>query len=225
MKLMQWSPLVALALVCASAVPAAAQDAPEPNWLTVVGLYPGLSTLDAQGELAIVAWLQQARTQTDVARTLAESQPSLSTWSGVLNPALGATPHPMTDALLAQAQADLMPVLGTLQNTFARPRPFVSFPSLTPAIPQDPTFSYPSSQAAVGALYAQIIAQFQSSSRDAILERGNQIGTDRVLVGVQWPSDTAAGKRLGNAFATWWINLPEHRQMIKDACAAEWYKH
>jgi hypothetical protein len=193
--------------------------------LAVVGLYPGLGTLDAQGELAIVAWLQQARTQTDVTRTLGESHPSLGCWTNVLDRTFAVADYPMTEALLQEAQADLLPVLSSLQTTFARPRPSVTYPSLTPAIPVEATFSYPATHAAVGALYAQIIAQFQPVNREAIVERGNQIGTDRVLTGVQWPSDADAGKRLGKAFATYWISMPEHRQQIIDCCSAEWHRN
>jgi hypothetical protein len=50
---------------------------------------------------------------------------------------------------------------------------------------------------------------------------GKRIGADHVLAGLEWPSDVAAGQALGRAFATWWINNPEHMPLFKAACA-EW---
>lgn len=241
MKLLNRSSFVALALACATALPAA-QPAPasaavpvEPDWLAVVGLYPGLGTGEGQGELAVLTWLQQVRTPDQVSQAVAESHLTFGCWADVLTSthALGSNrgggielaDFPMTEALLVQAQQDLQPVLTSLQAIYARPRPYVADPRLTPALPADPSLSYPSTHATVGALYAQIIAQFQGSNRAAIEARGNQLGNDRVTVGLHYPSDVTAGQRLGKAFASYWIDQPGNSQLIKAACAAEWYKN
>ena len=65
-------------------------------------------------------------------------------------------------------------------------------------------------------------AQFRPADGQAIRERGALIGNDRAMAGLHWPSDVQAGQRLGRAYATWWINQPEHRQLIVAACGAEW---
>jgi hypothetical protein len=67
----------------------------------------------------------------------------------------------------------------------------------------------------------QIIAQNNAPRAQAIAMVGKRIGADHVLAGLEWPSDVAAGQALGRAFATWWINNPEHMPLFKAACA-EW---
>lgn len=229
--------LPSLVVVCASLLSLAAaqpQDLHVPDWMMVVGPFPQPGTPTALAEVAILSWLQRSRTQADVGRVLAEAHPSLGCFAPALTPpaSLSASGHPaagislsdypLTQALLAQARTDLEPILARLQNGFARPRPYLSFPALTPAIPEEAGPSYPSSHATLGVVYARVLSQFEPANRDALMGVGTLLGTDRVMAGVHWPSDVEAGQRLGLAFANYWINQPANRQAIKDVCCQEW---
>jgi hypothetical protein len=218
------------AVACCTALSAVAA---EPDWAGLVGPYPQPGTLEAREDLAVMLWLQRARTTVDVGRARSEGTPSLGCFAHDLKPGLGAGgtqvgpvlnlhDYPMTAALLAQARADIAPVIQSLQNLFARPRPYLAFPAVAPALPLPSTPSYPSSHAAVGALYAQILAQFVPMNREAILQRGALLGDDRVMGGVHYPSDVTAGQKLGKVFATSWITA--HREEIVNICGAEWRK-
>jgi len=224
MKLLKALPLLSLALICASAAPrAAAQVATvtaQPNWLMVVGPYPQPGTLQSQEELAVMIWLQRARTQQDVTRAAGESHPNLACFNGAVMPTL-LQDKPRTAALLDMARRELYPIVTMLKDSFNRPRPYLTYPVLTPALPMELGGSYPSGTAATGTLYAHILSQFQRDNRDMIMERGALIGNDRTMAGMHWPSDVAAGQALGHAFATFWINQPEHKQLFK-ACCSEW---
>lgn len=226
MKRTRWIPFLTLALACASLtpLPAAAPSAAvaEPDWVSVVGLYPQPGTADALQDLGVVIWLQRSRTRVDVARARAESHPSIGCFAQVLNRTFDVASFPLTEALLDRARGDLAPILESLKGTFARPRPFQVFPAVAPVVATDDSPSYPSTQAAVGVLFARILAQFDPAAGEALLERGRQLGDDRVMAGVHWPSDAEAGQRLGRAFATWWIGQPGNRQLIVEACAQEW---
>jgi len=232
MKLLKWIPLLSLAVVCASFAPLPAAQpaavAAQPDWLTLVGLYPQLGTMTAQEELAILLWLQNSRTAQDVARAQSEATPSFGCFAGDihLNGADGMVQRPIeiadfprTEAVLDQARADVLPILESLQNIFLRPRPFVSFPAVMPALPEPPTYSYPSTHATLGALFCAILCQYDQPDRDALMATANLLGTDRVLGGVHYPSDADAGQRLGKAFAAWWID--SHLALIQTACP-EW---
>ena len=171
----------------------------------------------------IMEWLQHARTQKDVARAQGENHPGLGCFWDVLPADPSLVSRPITVALLDQARRELQPIVTSMQNLYARPRPFVTYPGLTPAItPVSTTPSYPSGHAAMGVVYAQILAQFRPASAEAIRERGRLLGDDRTMAGVHWPSDVQAGQHLGRAFAAWWINQPENRAAIIACCAAEW---
>jgi hypothetical protein len=82
MKRLKWQSLLPLAVVGASFVPLCAA---EPDWLTLVGLYPQPATVTALSELAIMLWLQNVRTAQDVAR----AQEETTRFAGDLH--LGAT--------------------------------------------------------------------------------------------------------------------------------------
>jgi hypothetical protein len=231
--MLKWSPLLILALVCASFAPLpAAQPAEEPDWLTIVGLYPQPSTVTAQEEVAILLWLQNSRTAQDVSRALSETTPSFGCFAGDIHQGLAATPggsaqpieianFPKTAAVLEQAREDVTPILEALTNTFLRPSPYVAYPAVNPALPLVPGFCYPSAHATLGVIYAQILAQYDPGDQAAFLTTANLLGTDRVLGGVHYPSDVEAGQRLGKAFATWWLDQPGHLQLLQTACK-EW---
>lgn len=217
---------IPIALILACALPAsAAQSAdPAPDWAAITGPYPALDSNESLQEVGILAWLQRTRTAADVARAQAESTPSLGCFYRIL-PArsLGIGDFPKTEAVLAAARAELLPVVRGLQGQFARPRPYVVYPNLEPSLPKTFTFCYPSSHAALGEVYGKIIAQLAPADKDVINEQGQLLGNDRVMGGVHWPSDVEAGQRLGRAFATWWIDQPANRKLIQEACAAEWH--
>jgi len=232
MKMFQTSSLLSLALVSLSFAPLRAG---EPDWLTVVGLYPQPGSVTGQSEQAILLWLQKARTNQDVVRAVSENHLTFGCYAADIHlPAASSDPSvsagarpidlrdfPRTEAVLEQARADMAPALDSLQATFSRPRPYVLNAALTPALPAPASFSYPSTHAAVGALYAEILRQWDPADQDAFRATGTLIGTDRVLGGVHYPSDAEAGQRFGRAFATYWIDQPEHLKLIQTACE-EW---
>ena len=61
--------------------------------------------------------------------------------------------------------------------------------------------SYPSGHATHGMVDALVLAAIFPEQRDALLARGEQIGNDRVIAGIHWPSDVAAGQKLGREIA------------------------
>ena len=129
---------------------------------------------------------------------------------------------PLTHALVDAVVATQHPVLGPLKRRFARPRPYEVIPGLAPAVPREDTGSYPSGHSTWGALVASLLVQLEPQARDAILERGLQVGFDRVVGGVHNPSDVEAGQRLGFALAQAWLAEPGNRARLEQARTAEW---
>jgi len=206
-----WSPVVAQ--------PAAAA-AVEPDWAALLGPFPQPGSQKAEGERAIMLWLQANRTRADVARAKAEDWLTPDCFSDALGKAFTKESHPKTFALLETLRKDSRSATGAMKDHFHRPRPFVSCPEVTPALAKEDSFSYPSGHATLGAAYARILAELAPAQREAILERGNLIGNDRTMAGMHWPS---AGRRLGEAFAAFWMSSPEHRKLINDVRVAEWH--
>jgi hypothetical protein len=216
---MLWRSLLAAALVCCLAPLPAAQAAPD--WPAIAGTYPQLGSLPSREELAIMHWLQDTRTRADVARADVESHPDLDGFLGALGGSADASDYPATVALLKQAKDDMKPVVKALKAQFGRPRPFVSDTTLAPALPEAESCSFPSKHATEGILFASLLSQLDPADQATLLEEGGLIGNDRVMAGLHWPSDVAAGQRLGKAFAAYWLGLPENAGLLEDA-AAEW---
>ena len=84
-----------------------------------------------------------------------------------------------------------------------RLRPFVSDSAITPCIPDEPrlraSFSYPSGHAALGWGWALVLAELIPSRTDAIIDRGRDFTWSRVVCGVHYPSDVAAGRDVAAA--------------------------
>ncbi|MEW6055492.1 MAG: phosphatase PAP2 family protein [Bdellovibrionota bacterium] len=83
-----------------------------------------------------------------------------------------------------------------LKKDFPRQRPFLYMASLTPCVPREVTGAYPSGHAVLSKLFALILADFDSKTRDQLETRSIEIGKHRVLSGMHHPSDVEAGRAL-----------------------------
>jgi acid phosphatase (class A) len=142
-------------------------------------------------------------------------------FSGVAGVDLEGPRLPLTRALLEAATHELVGVLLPVKTHYARPRPYDEDPRITPAVRREPSFAYPSGHAAWGMVVAGLLAELAPARREAILERGRQVGNDRVLGGVHHPSDVVAGQRLGETLVALWLQEPAHRRQLENA-KAEW---
>jgi acid phosphatase (class A) len=86
---------------------------------------------------------------------------------------------------------------------YQRVRPFVAhgdatcFPADDAALRQDG--SYPSGHSALGWGWALVLAEIDSARADAILQRGRDFGTSRLVCNVHWASDVDAGRLIASA--------------------------
>ena len=83
------------------------------------------------------------------------------------------------------------------KKKWKRLRPPLADERIHPCVPLETTFSYPSGHATIGAFWATILAEMFPADRDIILARGTQIGFDRLIAGMHWPSDVIAGAKAG----------------------------
>jgi acid phosphatase (class A) len=71
---------------------------------------------------------------------------------------------------------------------------------------------YPSGNSTPGMLYAILLAELAPAQREAILERGREIGWNRVIAGVHYPSDVTAGRVLAVALARALLTSPTFQE-------------
>jgi acid phosphatase (class A) len=115
---------------------------------------------------------------------------------------LAASDTPAISRVTARANADLFPVIGAAKDLYARPRPFLEEPGPV-CIMYSEAFaesgSYPSGHAAVGWLYALLLAQIDSEHAAEIMERGRAFGESRVVCGVHYATDIEAGRMISDS--------------------------
>src|SRR5262249_29671716 len=108
---------------------------------------------------------------------------------------------PQTGALFDELESDSKYFSKLGKEHWNRPRPFVANDRVKPVAKMDIEGSYPSGHSTRAMFFAEVLASIYREKREALLERGREIGWDRVLAGVHYPSDVAAGRVLGQALA------------------------
>ena len=207
--------------VPASAVAVAGAAAGVDVW-AITGPCPIPGSPSWRDDLAVVLWLQEARTAEEVRRAASEVELGPEALAEEAGGPLDDAHRPLTRALLADAERDARAVYGPLKAHCDRPRPYAADPRVAPAVPKEASAAFPSGHATRGALYARLLADLAPARAPALLERGRQIGFDRVRAGVHWPSDVEAGRKLGSALAETWLARPEFRARVEQVRRAEW---
>lgn len=193
-----------------------------PDAVNVTRLLPDPPTLNSeewQDEVDLMLKLQSSRSDADKARIAQEDDFSVFVFADVLGPWFTEANCPKTAALFASVEGDSKVFANIGKKHWQRPRPYTSVAALNPAGKTEKSFSYPSSHSTRGSVCAEILASIFPDKRAALLERGRQIGWDRVIAGVHYPSDIAAGRVLGHALAEQFLASPAFNLELADVKA------
>jgi acid phosphatase (class A) len=218
----EYAPLLVPYLGANHAATAPPVPAPAPDYALEIGPFPAPGSDRAKADQAILLWLQRSRSREDIRRAESEVNLRLGLFSAATGRDLGSGQFPLTEGLVEQAVAFARPVVSSLKRRFARPRPYEVIPGLAPAITRENSFSYPSGHSTWGTLVSSILMQLEPQAREAILERGLQVGFDRALGGVHYPSDVEASQHLGFVLARAWLADPGNRLRLEQVRTAEW---
>jgi membrane-associated phospholipid phosphatase len=204
--------LVFVALSCASASAAGAEEFSAKNWplwlaSSTEGLRSAPPPADPAEDLRQLKELGSHRTATDV---------DLIAWWDVGGPVyrwnqiasgelldhgvntLMAARHL---ALLHAAMQDAVVVAWDSKVAYARPRPSQLDPTLAAALPVPAGSSYPSDFAAATTAAAEVLAYLFPDRADALRGKAEQAIHSRQLAGLEFPSDAAAGREIGTEIA------------------------
>jgi len=147
-------------------------------------------------EIKLILHEQASRTPDEVARIKQEVHLNVYLFENVLGSWFTEKYLPLTAALFRQVDANVHPVIELAKKDWARPRPSLQDNRIHPPIDLPKNTSYPSGHSTVGDLDALILVELAPDLKKTILARGLQIGDDRVLGGVHFPSDVDAGRTL-----------------------------
>jgi acid phosphatase (class A) len=180
-----------------------------------MGPPPAAGSEAASNDLAILLWLQNARTPEMEANTwlTLDRNPML------FSRAMGVDLQQATPTLTAGLRAFLAPInaeMGRFKRDFARPRPFVQYPQIQPCLPREDSASYPSGHSTWYRATAELLADLIPERRERLLSVGYHGGASRATCGAHFPSDVEAGQRLGAVAARQVIATPQWQAFRKD---------
>ena len=144
---------------------------------------------------------QAQRTPEEAQRCKTEETSDAFIFAGVLGKAFNAHDLPATAQLLENACADANAIVNTVKKDYDRKRPPAADARIHPCVTAQMSSSYPSGDATRGVVVATILAQIFPDQQKQLMDLGKQIGDDRALAGMHYPSDVAAGQKLGAAIA------------------------
>ncbi len=105
--------------------------------------------------------------------------------------------HPVFAGRLYEAISDVELVVLGLKRRFRRLRPNAVLPEIEPVVPVPWHSSYPSGHATQSTVIAEILARVAPKSAVRLRALAEQVGVNREVAGLHYPSDTATGFALG----------------------------
>jgi len=196
--------LLLIALFCLALAPATPTHfvtADQFDFKSLLGNPPADNSPEHKAEVNRILDLQAARTPEEERRCKDEEEVTVFAFSTVLGEEFNATNLPVTAKVMAEATADTKAIANAAKLTWRRVRPPLAEPRIHPCVKLEHTASYPSGHATRGIVWATMLAGIFPDKRDALLALGKQIGDDRVLAGMHYPSDVVAGQKLGAEIA------------------------
>jgi len=179
-------------------------------------LPPSVGSEEYKSEIDQILAIQASRTPAQIKRFQSEEKFGLAAFETVM-PAWCTTDNlPKLDKLLKTAVKESKYFSGLAKDSFQRKRPYWEDSRIQPLGQREEECAYPSGHATRGILYAMILAQLEPTRGDKLLERGREIGWDRVIGGVHHPSDIAAGRVLGQAIVRVLLKNPDFQADLKE---------
>jgi acid phosphatase (class A) len=190
---------IVLFIALASAPSAWARDtfyiAPSQVSLEVILGPPPAADSEAQKEdLRTVLDAQKKRTQADVAQAKTDADISVFSFSDILGPQFAPERLPYAKAFFERVLNDENEAIAAAKAHFDRPRPPTVSKAVKPALDAPTSASYPSGHATFAYVHAILLADMVPEKSREIFERAARYARSRVIAGVHFPSDIAAGR-------------------------------
>jgi len=162
----------------------------------------------AQQDMDEVLRAQAARTPASVAAAQADVLVSVFRFADVLGRRFTSDRLPLTAALFKTVGKDGTRIGLRAKDYWHRPRPYRVNDSVKPLVDISTDGSYPSGHAMYGCMTAVLLGVMVPEQRAALLERGTVYAQNRVVAGVHYPTDVAAGCTGGKVVAAMLLQSP-----------------
>jgi acid phosphatase (class A) len=199
----------------APAAPAGVERWFDPESLRLLALLPPVPDAAAtRQELDLLLSRQAQRSAAacraadeDANKKLSRFAVALDLRTGAGDPRLEAAGRILDDLRMLQER-----ITNRVKDATNRPRPFRQDTRVTTCIERPMSDSYPSGHATFGMAAALLLADMVPERRAELLARGIEYGEQRVVGGVHFPSDVAAGRTAGTIIAAFLLASPQYQK-------------
>jgi acid phosphatase (class A) len=196
-------------------------DVPRANYLTeaqkkliVLPPPPAAGSKEEAADLAVVREWEKKRTDGQCEKARSEAGAYFEEFFGDISPFPTPLPADVSSAL-TRIMLETSDVSNVFKNLYKRPRPFISDAGLNPCLGKIPGFAYPSGHTALSRICAYVLSDLQPERRAEFMTRADEAALLRVIGGVHYPTDIAAGKRLSDALYPLLKKSPVFRKELK----------
>lgn len=172
---------------------------------------PAPDSAAGRADLAAVLAAQAARTPADLAWAETVDRDHVFNLAPELGPWFQASRLPRTEAFFRELTREIRAFERAAKVAHPRERPWTVDARVRPCVPLPASGSYPSGTALQAGVWAELLAEAFPAAAEALRARARRAGEARVLAGVHFPSDVAAGAALVPPFLTACRQAPEFR--------------
>lgn len=178
--------------------------------------YPKLGSAEGILDFAQLLYLQKTRTAAECAAAQEESNGvGLKLFFGGKHGLLSASEVKKVEKELKWLTAKTGAKILYYKTKFNRPRPYLSHSQIKPCIELESSKSYPSGHTTLARLYGRILSVIYPERSLLFMKRADEAAQHRMTGGVHYPSDVAAGKRLGDLLAEDYLEDGDHFYRLK----------
>jgi acid phosphatase (class A) len=181
----------------------------------LVGDPPADGSPDAIADMMEVHDIRNNRTDADFARVKMEEKANAFVFAEAIGPWFKESDLPLTAALLDEAYNTQKPIVKAAKAVYQRPR--LPYDDAHPMVKKETDFSFPSGHSTRGMMWAIILSNMFPDHKDAILKVGVRLGVDRLIGGEHYPTDIAAGRKLGAEIARRLLADPDFQAKLQAA--------
>jgi acid phosphatase (class A) len=192
-----------------------------PDLSEIVPPPPAQNSETTRADLAKLHQIEQLRTSAQVtAAQTDEKQENMFYLHSVMGDKFAPENLPLLAALSDHVKSEQAVAVSALKAEFPRPRPYQFDSTLHPVCgtTTQPN-SYPSGHAITGYLEAFTLIQIAPEKSHEILERANDFAHNRLVCGVHYPSDVAAGRDVAYAVFGYLMSQPRFQSDLAAARA------
>ena len=189
---------------------------PAEQFKTVEFAPPPAFDSDAQkADLATILDWQNKRTKADCDRASATANADYDFFWGDKDPFPQPLPADIT-SFFNRLTTDLDSAVTNMKDRYARLRPFKAYPDQAiPCIHRSSGYSYPSGHSTYSRVFANVLADIIPERKAEFFAKADEIAQDRVIGGVHFPTDVAAGKVFGDLFHDDLLKSPEYLKDVE----------